>query len=213
MSSRPLPEPPSPSRHNQSHHHPHQQGQQNGYVSSGRTKSPDHMTNHMTNGTHHMAKNGRTDHGSTTSSGGDTLPDVEPALLTEDIFYNFGNLAQGIGGPMSPGMFDPNDPSSIPFSDIPTVQGEEFDQELFDSILSSGNDILARLDSTPSVSLTTDEGGGANQISATPSDGSTHHDDGMYICTCVCLCVGNAKGSHCIKVVHEFHLHLRKCHV
>jgi len=165
MSSRPLPEPPSPNHHNQSHHQLHQQGHQNGYISSGETKSPDHMTNGTS---HHTAKNR-----------GRPLPDPEQPVLTEDIFYNFGDLGQGFGGPISPGMFDPNDPGSIPFSDIPAMQGEEFNQDLFESILSSGTDILARLDSAASS-----EGGGADQVLAIPSDGT--HVEGMNVCVHVC---------------------------
>ena len=107
----------------------------------------------------------RDDH-MTNSSGG-----VEDGLLLEDPFYNFSEMDQD-----SMAVLDPSDPNSIPFlddsfMDIPAKdvgsefnvgsefgtgsevnpEASAFNPDLFNSILSTGDEILARLESTSSV--------------------------------------------------------------
>ena len=72
-----------------------------------------------------------------------------------------------------PDLLDPSNQNGIPFIDdcfipAPSESGQEFDPELFDSILTTGNDILARLESTSStggsvtspIEVTVEEGRG-----------------------------------------------------
>ena len=89
----------------------------------------------------------------------------------EDPFYNFEELGDRSLGIQS--ILDPSNPNAIPFFDdcftgtppppfAEQVEGEEgligmegvaeFDAELFNSILTTGDDILARLESTSSAS-------------------------------------------------------------
>lgn len=91
--------------------------------------------------------------------------------LIEDPFYNFDEMGQDSSAIQS--ILDPHNPNGIPFIDngfadsISPVEHSEFDPDLFDSILSTENDILARLESTSSnasggmasFELPLDEGG------------------------------------------------------
>lgn len=76
---------------------------------------------------------------------------VDQEALIEDPFYNFDEMGQS-----SSAVLDPNNPNSIPFTDnfftdtsCMSPEGN-FDPDLFNSILSSGDDLLARLESTSS---------------------------------------------------------------
>ncbi len=96
----------------------------------------------------------------------------DQSVLMEDPFYNFNEMSDQSLAIQS--VLDPSNPNSIPFFDEcfsvtppPSFsqldeeeeEGEglvggmaEFDPELFNSILTTGNDILARLESTSSTS-------------------------------------------------------------
>lgn len=94
----------------------------------------------------------------------------DETVLLEDPFYNFDEMDHGSMAVQS--MINPSDPNSIPFYDdcfastaVPpdATGGAEFDPELFNSILSSGDDILARLSSSSAS-----EGAGSLDV---PRDG------------------------------------------
>ena len=101
----------------------------------------------------------------------------DQSVLMEDPFYNFEEMSDNNPNISIQSVLDPSNPNSIPFFDEcfsvtpppsfsqleeETEEGgagfgvgggvSEFDPELFNSILTTGDDILARLESTSSAS-------------------------------------------------------------
>lgn len=125
---------------------------------------------------------------SNSSSSGD-FAIFDETFLVEDQFYNFGNLGNGDSCDSLVGVFDPSNPDSIPFSDIP-VPGQGFDPDLFNSILSTGDDILAKLDSGQMNSVgVLDATGGEGGSSDSTTSTNRVQVSGTYVCMYVCLCV------------------------
>ena len=100
-------------------------------------------------------------HNTTTCSTGGECAIIDQGVLVEDPFYNFDELGQSSAAVQS--ILDPHNPNAIPFFDdcfgdsTEDPEGSNFDPDLFNSILSTGDDILARLESSSS---TMSEGGG-----------------------------------------------------
>lgn len=79
----------------------------------------------------------------------------DQTMLMEDPFYNFDEMGQNSIAVQS--ILDPSNPNAIPFLDdcysegVISEVGTEFNPELFNSILSTGDSILARLESASSA--------------------------------------------------------------
>lgn len=97
----------------------------------------------------HMTQN---DTGSSEQTG-----DFDQTTLLEDPFYNFSDMGQDSMAVQA--ILDPSNPNSISFfddsfmDDVTTENdvGSDFNPELFNTILSTGDEILARLESSSSV--------------------------------------------------------------
>lgn len=115
----------------------------------------------------------------------------DESSLIEDPFYNFNEMGESSEAIQS--LLDPLNPNGIPFTDdyfespSPDEGNVDFDPELFDSILSTGGELLARLESSSSCSsvgvasfeLPLDEGGMAgDRAQGSPESPST----GWFAC-------------------------------
>ena len=163
------------SPHHRHHNHSHHQGQ-NGFIGKPDVvmngTSHDMSTSSISGSSNDSGRDLGSSDGNTS---GDNFAVFDENLLVEDPFYNFGDLGQSSDAMQM--MLDPSNPDSIPFSDIP-FQGQEFDPELFNSILSTGDDILASLDGQPASGrqgsvgvLDVREGEDDRSGSATPTNG------------------------------------------
>lgn len=83
-----------------------------------------------------------------TGSSGSEIAVYDEAM--QDPFYNFSEGGIGSAGMLE--AMDPLNPNSIPYDDCFEPENDQtFDPELFDSILSTGRDILSRYESTSSI--------------------------------------------------------------
>lgn len=120
----------------------------NGFLPGGGMSDtpPSSSTSHDS----HMTNNNIT----TGSSDGSECAIFDQSVLVEDPFYNFDELGQSSAAVQS--ILDPHNPNAIPFFDdcfgdsLEDPGGSNFDPDLFNSILSTGDDLLARLESTSS---------------------------------------------------------------
>ena len=105
-----------------------------------------------------------------TNSSGSECGVYDTTLLEEDAFYSFDEndpkslAVQSVLDPLNSNAFPIIDGCFIP--DDMSGEGQDFDPVLFDSILSTGNEILASLESTshgtydlPTDSMSSREGG------------------------------------------------------
>ena len=108
----------------------------------------------------------------------------DQGLLMEDPFYNFEEMGESSLAVQS--LLDPSNPNAIPFFDTCLIGdgaamcrlgGSEFNPELFDSILSSGDAILARLEST-SGSVTP---GSVTSADLPPGPHSLESEGGVFL--------------------------------